>query len=123
MTAAVDRESAERLTTLAAMSAEAGAEVLAREASKLVQRMAEGRFFAAAVGQFKRGKSTFLDALIGRTILPAGVVPITTAVTALKHGQSLTAAVRYLDGHQVRLIPTASKTTSRKRGIPRTIMA
>jgi Dynamin family len=51
------------------------------------------------VGQFKRGKSTLLNALIGMDVLPAGVIPVTSVVTVLRHGEQLGARVRFQD-HQ-----------------------
>jgi GTPase SAR1 family protein len=60
---------------------------------QLVARINEGRFFVACVGQFKRGKSTLLDALVGEQILPTGVVPVTTVPTVLRYGNQRTARV------------------------------
>lgn len=57
------------------------------------KRINEGRFFVACVGQFKRGKSTLLDALVGEQILPTGVVPVTTVPTVLRYGSRRTARV------------------------------
>ena len=34
---------------------------------------------AAVLGQFKAGKSSFLNSLIGKPILPVGVIPVTTS--------------------------------------------
>jgi len=60
---------------------------------QLVARINEGRFFVACVGQFKRGKSTLLDAFVGEPILPTGVVPVTTVPTVLRYGTQRTARV------------------------------
>jgi len=38
-------------------------------------------------GEFKRGKSTLLNALLGVTVLPMGVVPVTAVVTEVRAGQ------------------------------------
>ena len=48
----------ERVTALAEVAGEVGASDIAAEAVALNERLAEGRFYAACVGQFKRGKST-----------------------------------------------------------------
>jgi len=45
-----------------------------------------GRFNVAVVGQFKRGKSTLITAIIGRELLPADVAPLTSAITMLQCG-------------------------------------
>ena len=52
----------------------------------LRQRLAAGRFQLAVLGQFKRGKSTLLNALLGAEVLPTGVVPVTAIPTFLQHG-------------------------------------
>jgi nucleoside 2-deoxyribosyltransferase len=44
-------------------------------------RLAEQRFHLAVLGQFKRGKSTFLNALLGEPVLPTAVVPLTAVPT------------------------------------------
>jgi hypothetical protein len=61
-------------------------------------RLAEQRFFLACLGQFKRGKSSLLNALVGRSVLPVGVPPVTSALTVLRHGPSARAEVCLADG-------------------------
>jgi hypothetical protein len=95
------------LRTLAAVAAEIGAGQAGRDAADLDERTAQGRFFVACIGQFKRGKSTLLNALVGRPILPTGVVPVTTVVTILRFGQALDAHVRLTDGRLVAIDPEA----------------
>lgn len=57
-----------------------------RRLADLADRVAEGRFHLAVLGQFKRGKSTLLNALVGEDILPVGVVPLTAAPTFIEYG-------------------------------------
>lgn len=76
----------------------AGASEIAQAAAELACRVREGRFFVASVGQFKRGKSTLLNALVGERVLPVGVLPVTSAVTVLRHGRERKAVVRFEDG-------------------------
>jgi GTP-binding protein EngB required for normal cell division len=89
-----DAAAPDRVAGLARLAEEAEATEIAADAGALLERLAEGRFYVACVGQFKRGKSTLLNALVGRPLLPAGVVPITTAVTVLRHGGHVRARVR-----------------------------
>jgi len=63
-------------------------------------RLKGGRVNVVVVGAFKRGKSTLLNALVGRPILPMGVVPVTALVTLIRSGASERAMVHYLDGHR-----------------------
>ena len=52
----------------------------------------------AIVGRFKAGKSSFLNHFLGRTLLPVGVVPVTTVVTEIRFGPAERAEVRFLEG-------------------------
>jgi GTP-binding protein EngB required for normal cell division len=82
---------------LRALALAAGAGELAAEAAALEERIREQRFYVACVGQFKRGKSTLLNALVGRPLLPTGVVPVTSVPTIVRYGQ-LGARVRTEEG-------------------------
>jgi GTP-binding protein EngB required for normal cell division len=72
---------------LVALAVAAGDAELVAEAEALAARTEERRFHVACVGQFKRGKSTLLNALIGRDLLPAGVPPVTSVPTVLRYGE------------------------------------
>lgn len=52
----------------------------------------------AILGQFKAGKSTFLNTLIGRPLLPVGAIPVTTVITRIMHGPEERAVVSHFDG-------------------------
>jgi ribosome biogenesis GTPase A len=52
----------------------------------LLVKLAEDRFNLAVVGQFKRGKSSLMNAVIGRELLPTGLLPLTSAITSLCYG-------------------------------------
>jgi GTP-binding protein EngB required for normal cell division len=67
---------------------EAGEGILARNAPIDV----------AVLGQFKAGKSSFINSLIGQDVLPVGAIPVTTAITRLQYGPTERAVVRYFDG-------------------------
>jgi GTP-binding protein EngB required for normal cell division len=86
------------LTDLARLAAEIGASDVAAEADAVARRVAEGCFYVACVGQFKRGKSTLLNALVGRALLPVGVVPVTSVPTVLRFGEQPRARVRFREG-------------------------
>jgi GTP-binding protein EngB required for normal cell division len=80
------------------MAEELGAEPVAAEARDLAARVSEGRFYVACVGQFKRGKSTLLNALVGHEVVPTGFVPVTAVPTVIRFGDALHARVRMRDG-------------------------
>ena len=52
----------------------------------------------AVLGQFKAGKSSFLNSLIGKPVLPVGVIPVTTGITRLHYGPKERAVVTHFDG-------------------------
>ena len=52
----------------------------------------------AVLGRFKAGKSSFLNHLLGKALLPVGVIPVTTVVTEIQYGPEERALVRFLDG-------------------------
>jgi len=87
-----------QLATLAALATELEAPRLADEARTAAERILQGRFYVACIGQFKRGKSTLLNALVGRPLLPIGVTPVTSVVTVLRHGEREGVRVRFVDG-------------------------
>jgi GTP-binding protein EngB required for normal cell division len=74
------------LEQLANLADESGARAIADDARELLERVAKGRFFVACLGQFKRGKSSLINALLGEALLPAGVVPVTSVVTVVRWG-------------------------------------
>ena len=63
----------------------------------LAERLQEGRFHLAVLGQFKRGKSTLLNAFLGESLLPTSVVPLTAIPTFLQYGPELLVRVCYQD--------------------------
>ena len=55
-------------------------------ANALSAKLAEDQLTVAALGQFKRGKSTLLNAMLGHDLLPSGILPVTSAITLLRYG-------------------------------------
>ena len=94
----LDADLASVLAEVTSAAREVGVDHLPSEAAALAERLSEGRFYVACVGQFKRGKSTLLNALVGQPVLPTGVIPVTTVVTVLRHGPRRAARVRLRDG-------------------------
>ncbi|MGD0276534.1 MAG: dynamin family protein, partial [Syntrophales bacterium] len=52
----------------------------------------------AILGQFKAGKSSFLNSLIGQQLLPVGVIPVTTVITRIRYGEKERVVVSHFDG-------------------------
>jgi GTP-binding protein EngB required for normal cell division len=92
-----DLNGAGRLFRLSVLGEELGTKRVADEARDLAARISEGRFYVACVGQFKRGKSTLINALIGESVLPVGFTPVTAVPTVVRYGERLRARVRTQD--------------------------
>jgi ribosome biogenesis GTPase A len=69
-------------------------EEAATRARQLLARLAADRFALAVVGQFSRGKSTLMNAILGDTFLPTGALPMTSVVTTVSYGSTPRAMVR-----------------------------
>jgi len=91
-------DGASRLLRLGNLAQELKAEPVAKEARELAARVSEGRFYVACIGQFKRGKSTLLNALVGHAVVPTGFVPVTAVPTVIRFGDQPHARVRMRDG-------------------------
>jgi len=52
----------------------------------------------AIFGRFKAGKSSFLNCLFGKPLLPVGVIPVTSVVTEVEYGPCERAEVHFADG-------------------------
>ncbi len=63
-------------------------------------RLDQGLLRVAVLGQFKRGKSTLLNALLGAPVLPTGVTPVTAIPTFIKAGPRATARITFQDGKE-----------------------
>jgi GTPase Era involved in 16S rRNA processing len=63
-------------------------------------RLDEDLFNLVVLGEFKRGKSTLINALLGRDLLPTGVVPLTTAITIVGFGASEQLTIHYERGRR-----------------------
>ncbi|MBN1690070.1 MAG: dynamin family protein [Dehalococcoidia bacterium] len=78
----------------------AGADLSAEQQRicEIQSRLSESRFHLAVLGQFKRGKSTFLNALLGEKLLPSAVVPLTSVPTFISWAPERTIRVAYSGG-------------------------
>lgn len=98
-------DTAGKLRRVAELAREFSSERVSEEAAGLSDRLREGRFYVACIGQFKRGKSTLLNALVGDSVLPTGVVPITTVPTIIRFGKTRRARVRFQGDNWTELAP------------------
>ncbi|MCL6630304.1 MAG: dynamin family protein, partial [Armatimonadetes bacterium] len=76
--------------------------------SILKKRLEEERFHLAVLGQFKRGKSTLLNALLGDEVLPTSVLPLTSIPTFIEYGPEFKAKVILQSGADIDLFANES---------------
>jgi len=65
------------------------------EFESLRERLIAGQFRLAVLGQFKRGKSTLLNALLGDQLLPTDILPVTAIPTFIGHGEETAVLVTF----------------------------
>ena len=63
-------------------------------------RLADERFNLVIIGEFSRGKSTFINALLGTNILPASANPTTNIISKIVYGKQPKYVLFYKDGKQ-----------------------
>ncbi len=72
-----------------------------KKALSELHKRAEEPMKVAITGQFSSGKSTFLNALLAKNILPTGITPVTSKVNYICYGDTFRMRVRYVDGRDV----------------------
>ena len=65
---------------------------------ELREKIENNVFNLLVLGQFKRGKTSLINALLGAEILPTAVVPLTSIATVLQYGETLHIKVCFNDG-------------------------
>ncbi len=75
------------LRTLRGIAESLGQLDCVREIDVTLRALESGTLRIAVLGQFKRGKSTLLNAILGRDLLPTGVLPLTSVATEIRDGE------------------------------------
>ncbi len=81
-------------------------------------RLGAGRLNLAVLGEFKRGKSTLINRLLGAPVLPVGVVPMTSLAILVEHGPCPEVDVELASGERLRLGPQALRDYATESGNP-----
>jgi GTP-binding protein EngB required for normal cell division len=71
---------------------------LAARFDSLRDRLRHNKLQLAVLGQFKRGKSSFINALLGAPVLPIAVVPLTAVPIFISWGATPSVRVAFKDG-------------------------
>jgi len=106
------------LPALATFCRRRGNEVNAERVAELASKLATEAFNLVVLGEFKRGKTTFINALIGDDLLPMAVVPLTSVVTILRYGPEEDIEVEFLDGRTEAIPRDALADHVTERGNP-----
>src|ERR671934_115081 len=69
-----------------------------RLATETAAKLAETLVYVAVVGEFKRGKSTLINALLGEDVLPTGITSVTAVPTLVRFGPAARAVIYRADG-------------------------
>ncbi len=64
---------------------------------RMADHLQQDEFNLMVVGEFKRGKSTLINAMLGKQLLPAKVAPCTAVITKVHYGEREVARLYYQD--------------------------
>src|SRR5919202_563395 len=79
------------------------------EVTKVSRKLESQCFRVAVVGEFSKGKSTLLNALLGEEIQPVRDIPCSGTVTVLKYGPQQRVICKYKDGREEEISPEQYK--------------
>jgi ribosome biogenesis GTPase A len=86
------------IDALSALAERNRTEDLHASLAALSEKLLKNRFNLAVLGQMKRGKSSFINALLGAELLPTGILPLTSVITRVKYGTTSEAEIFYTTG-------------------------
>jgi predicted GTPase len=78
-------------------------EKTANSIAETLEKAADEHFEVAVVGEFKRGKSTIINAILGEDVLPSDVLPATAALNRITYSSDPHVSVEFKDGSQIRV--------------------
>jgi GTP-binding protein EngB required for normal cell division len=111
----------ENIDHLTEISSGRGNEKIAHNLKEIREKLIENRFHLVVLGQFKRGKSTFINSIIGDKILPTSIVPLTSIVTMLKYGQQEEIEVIFEEGNRQVIAQEELPDYVTERGNPKNV--
>ena len=93
----------ESLAQLKEYSEDIGLEHTAKSIGETIEKIAKEHFEVAIVGEFKRGKSTLINAMLGQEVLPADVLPATATLNRVTYSEHPYVMVEYKNGSSERV--------------------
>ncbi len=96
------------LQALASIAHDTDFHDLAKRADEVRTRLQFDRVHLVVVGEFNRGKTTFVNALIGEPLLPMDIVPTTATIWTIEQSPSRRAMIVFRDGREEEIDPSAA---------------
>ncbi|NMB56574.1 hypothetical protein GYA19_01385 [Candidatus Beckwithbacteria bacterium] len=69
--------------------------LITEEVKKLEVKIAKKEFLLIILGQYKRGKSTLINALLAQKLLPTSIIPLTSIITIIAYGDKPKCVVEF----------------------------
>jgi small GTP-binding protein len=86
------------MDSLLRLSRERCSERLEKQTMHLKNKLATFTFNLVVLGEFKRGKSTLINAFLGSSLLPMGATPLTSVATVVRYGAESRVTVKLSNG-------------------------
>ncbi len=86
------------LTSLLDLSEQVSLTHTAQSVKETLDKALDEHFEVAIVGEFKRGKSTLINAMLGKEVLPADVLPATATLNRVTYSETPYVSVEYKNG-------------------------
>ncbi len=66
-------------------------------------KLKKKEFNLVVMGQFKRGKSTFINSLLSADILPTAILPLTSIVTVINYSENIDVIIKYQNAKEEKI--------------------
>lgn len=98
----------------------------AQKVRAIADQLVSQTYRVAVVGEFKKGKSSLINALLGSSILPTDILPMTAAVNRVVYGEKERIVVQFKDGRSeersvAELQEFGTKEDAEKEAVARTV--
>jgi GTPase Era involved in 16S rRNA processing len=87
------------LSKLEGFCEDLGLESSGKVIAEVHERVSNQAFSISIVGEFKRGKSTLINALLGQDVLPTDILPCSATLNRITYGITPSVEVKFKDGH------------------------
>lgn len=117
------------LTTLTSIPIVKQNNYLREKFNNLNKKLKNKVFQIVVLGQFKRGKTSLINALLGKDLLPTAIIPLTSIITILTYGRKEKITVSFFDNQEKQIKSThlqnyitESKNPKNKKGVKQVLI-